>query len=349
MPEVRRRSHLVFRGLDKCDERCFHFVPDSVCFCGSLPTSLAGEGLVIPTGPCSRGSPAYFLKLGARRRGSSVSDGLRRRLWRHVLSKAVRASVTISSNPSGSSDLWAATRLSGPLGRVREVESLQWYQSEESTEICKEVITIAVPKKVVSKFHGCIGGTACPPGSDGLLRSRTLRALPDGGLVCGFPASFVCALQWVAAVAVSLAWRVWSFGVFVPWRRGWRWTRWQWFSLCGGRLQASPDAVLLVVFGAFECVCVAKAERACVWCGLHRSRVVTCGTGGRCPCLVGCPSVVAMCAVLVMCGLLLSVRGCALCSAWLALLLELSRCSVCHVASLVEHCDTCLWLLSAWC
>ncbi|MQL89436.1 hypothetical protein Taro_022008 [Colocasia esculenta] len=32
-----------------------------------------------------------------------------------------------------------------------------------------------------------------------------------------------------------------------------------------------------------------------------------------------------------------------------ALLLELSRCSVCHVASLVECCDTCLWLLSAWC
>ncbi|MQM06133.1 hypothetical protein Taro_038953 [Colocasia esculenta] len=33
----------------------------------------------------------------------------------------------------------------------------------------------------------------------------------------------------------------------------------------------------------------------------------------------------------------------------LALLLELSRCSVCHVASLVERCDTCLWLLSALC
>ncbi|MQL71044.1 hypothetical protein Taro_003380 [Colocasia esculenta] len=26
-----------------------------------------------------------------------------------------------------------------------------------------------------------------------------------------------------------------------------------------------------------------------------------------------------------------------------------SRCFVCRVASLVEHCDTCLWLLSAWC
>ncbi|MQM12126.1 hypothetical protein Taro_045040, partial [Colocasia esculenta] len=32
----------------------------------------------------------------------------------------------------------------------------------------------------------------------------------------------------------------------------------------GGWLQESPGAVLLVVFGAFECVCVMKAERACV-------------------------------------------------------------------------------------
>ncbi|MQL95810.1 hypothetical protein Taro_028482 [Colocasia esculenta] len=30
-----------------------------------------------------------------------------------------------------------------------------------------------------------------------------------------------------------------------------------------------------------------------------------------------------------------------------ALLLRLGRCSVCRVASLVERCDTCLWLLSA--
>ncbi|MQM11332.1 hypothetical protein Taro_044242, partial [Colocasia esculenta] len=32
-----------------------------------------------------------------------------------------------------------------------------------------------------------------------------------------------------------------------------------------------------------------------------------------------------------------------------ASLLELSRCSVCHVAPLVERYDTCLWLLSALC
>ncbi|MQM19295.1 hypothetical protein Taro_052296, partial [Colocasia esculenta] len=95
-----------------CAEHCFRFVPDSVGFCGSsvcattsfpifgVPTALAGEGLVIPTGPCSRGSPPYFLQLGARCRGSSVSDGLQRRLWRRVLSAAVRVSVVSSCSLS---------------------------------------------------------------------------------------------------------------------------------------------------------------------------------------------------------------------------------------------------------
>ncbi|MQM11759.1 hypothetical protein Taro_044669 [Colocasia esculenta] len=55
-----------------------------------VPAALAGKGLVIPIGPCLRGLPPYFLQLGARRRGSSVSDGLRRRLWRCVLSALVR-------------------------------------------------------------------------------------------------------------------------------------------------------------------------------------------------------------------------------------------------------------------
>ncbi|MQL91224.1 hypothetical protein Taro_023830 [Colocasia esculenta] len=50
-----------------------------------VPAALAGEGLVIPTRPCSRGSPLNFLQLGARHRGCSVSDGLRRRLWRRVV------------------------------------------------------------------------------------------------------------------------------------------------------------------------------------------------------------------------------------------------------------------------
>ncbi|MQM12667.1 hypothetical protein Taro_045586 [Colocasia esculenta] len=50
-----------------------------------VPAALAGEALVIPTGPCSRGSPPYFLQLGARCRGSSVSDGLQRWMWHRVV------------------------------------------------------------------------------------------------------------------------------------------------------------------------------------------------------------------------------------------------------------------------
>ncbi|MQL82460.1 hypothetical protein Taro_014935 [Colocasia esculenta] len=65
-----------------------------------FPAALAGEGLVIPTGPCSRGSPPYFFQLGARHCGSLVSNGLQRRLWLRVLSAAVRASVVSSCSLS---------------------------------------------------------------------------------------------------------------------------------------------------------------------------------------------------------------------------------------------------------
>ncbi|MQM14013.1 hypothetical protein Taro_046941 [Colocasia esculenta] len=84
-----------------CTEHCFRFVPDTVGFCRSrfpvfgVPAALAGEGLVIPTGPCSRGSPLYFFQLGARRRGSSVSDGLQRRLWRLLLAAVFSLMVRV--------------------------------------------------------------------------------------------------------------------------------------------------------------------------------------------------------------------------------------------------------------
>ncbi|MQM13439.1 hypothetical protein Taro_046362, partial [Colocasia esculenta] len=65
-----------------------------------VPAALDGEGLLIPTGPYSRGSPPYFFQLGARRRESSVSDGLQRRLWCRVLSATMRASVVSSCSLS---------------------------------------------------------------------------------------------------------------------------------------------------------------------------------------------------------------------------------------------------------
>ncbi|MQM13434.1 hypothetical protein Taro_046359 [Colocasia esculenta] len=82
--------------------------------------------------------------------------------------------------------------------------------------------------------------------------------------------------------------------------------------------------------------------------GHHRCRVVVCGIGRSVLTLLVVPYCWDVCCVGCVCGLL-SVSCCALCSAWSALLLGLRRCSVCRIASLVEHCDTYLWLLSAWC
>ncbi|MQM14209.1 hypothetical protein Taro_047138 [Colocasia esculenta] len=53
--------------LFSCVTFCFRFV--------RVPTALAGEGLVIPTKPCSRGSPPYSLQVGTRCRRSSLSNG----------------------------------------------------------------------------------------------------------------------------------------------------------------------------------------------------------------------------------------------------------------------------------
>ncbi|MQL88054.1 hypothetical protein Taro_020609, partial [Colocasia esculenta] len=106
MPVVRRRTHLVVpwsrqvcrASLPLC-ARLRWFLLESCVWpdlgwwswrCAVLFRCLSSccsgrEGLVIPTGPCSRGSPPYFLQLGALCHRSSVSDGLQRRLWRHVV------------------------------------------------------------------------------------------------------------------------------------------------------------------------------------------------------------------------------------------------------------------------
>ncbi|MQL69948.1 hypothetical protein Taro_002250 [Colocasia esculenta] len=63
--------------------------------------------------------------------------------------------------------------------------------------------------------------------SDPWVAARPLGPLERVREVCSFAARFVRMPQ-VAVVAVPRAWRVWSLGVFMPWRRGWHWTRWQW-------------------------------------------------------------------------------------------------------------------------
>ncbi|MQL71606.1 hypothetical protein Taro_003907 [Colocasia esculenta] len=175
-----------------------------------VPAALTGEGLVIPTVPCLRGSPPYFLQLGARRHGSSVSDGLRRRLWWRVV---------FNSSESECSELL--------------------YPSELRVVFCKSSgATLGVPGEG-SERSGRYSGVRL------LCKSC---ALAVGGLqllLAACVASVVarCVRVVLAQLAVDSLAVVFSYG---------------------GHLQASPGAVLLVVFGAFEHVCVAKAERACV-------------------------------------------------------------------------------------
>ncbi|MQL94716.1 hypothetical protein Taro_027372, partial [Colocasia esculenta] len=69
------------------------------------PTLLVSSGVVCVARPrlvvvALHCSPPPLLQLGARRRGSSVSDGFQRRLGRRVLSAAVRASVVSSCSLS---------------------------------------------------------------------------------------------------------------------------------------------------------------------------------------------------------------------------------------------------------
>ncbi|MQM14639.1 hypothetical protein Taro_047574, partial [Colocasia esculenta] len=163
------------------------------------------------------------------------------------------------------------------VGRVAEATVVPCVVSNSESECC-ELLYPSELRVVLYSFSGSVGGDAnlrVPGGGPGGRVVTVISELVSTEIckeVYGFPASFVCALQCVTVVAASRAWRVWSLGVFVPWWRGWRWTRWQWSSPYGGRLQASLGTVLFVVFGAFGCVCAVVAERAYVWRGLHRCR-----------------------------------------------------------------------------
>ncbi|MQM20764.1 hypothetical protein Taro_053792 [Colocasia esculenta] len=71
-------------------------VTTAFCRVGRLtPVRVAGTGNPYRA-LFARLTPPYFLQLGARRRGSSVSDGLRKQLWRRVLLAAVRAECCVT-------------------------------------------------------------------------------------------------------------------------------------------------------------------------------------------------------------------------------------------------------------
>ncbi|MQM16563.1 hypothetical protein Taro_049521 [Colocasia esculenta] len=111
--------------------------------CGGLrvPTALAGKGLVIPTGSCSRGSPPP--PLPSARGSSSWELGVGR------VAEAAVASCVVSSNP------WVAARPSGPLTRVQEVGSLQWCAASlHDSCVCKLQLLLC-------RVRGECGRSAC--------------------------------------------------------------------------------------------------------------------------------------------------------------------------------------------
>ncbi|MQM16327.1 hypothetical protein Taro_049283 [Colocasia esculenta] len=140
---VRRRSHLVVvwsrqvcRGLLPLCARLRWFLQES------FRAVLAGEGLVIPTGPCSRGIPPYFLQLGAHRHGSTVSDGLRRRLWRCVVvssSESVRLPCMIRARAAGCSCCCTACVASVVAQRVHAVAAWLVLDSLEVVSLDAEM------------------------------------------------------------------------------------------------------------------------------------------------------------------------------------------------------------------
>ncbi|MQL70370.1 hypothetical protein Taro_002675 [Colocasia esculenta] len=145
---------------------------------------------------------------------------------------------------------------------------------------------------------------------------------------------------------MSRVWRVWSLSVFVPWWRDWQWTHWQWSSCV-------EDGCKQV-----QAWCSWSSSSYLGACMSRKLREPTCGvafTGAELlsvepievslPCCLF-PCCWGVCNVDCVCGLM-SVRCCALCSTRSTLLLRLSRCFVCRVASLVECCNTYLWLLAS--
>ncbi|MQM08401.1 hypothetical protein Taro_041256 [Colocasia esculenta] len=116
-------------------EGCFRCVLDSVGFYGSrvcVPTSVGTSNpywalftRLTPLLPSAKGS--WLRELGVGR-----------------VAEAVVALGVVSSIS------WVVARPSGPLARVREIGSLQWYQSEESTEIC-----VRFPCMIRARGAGC--------------------------------------------------------------------------------------------------------------------------------------------------------------------------------------------------
>ncbi|MQM21314.1 hypothetical protein Taro_054354, partial [Colocasia esculenta] len=146
-----------------------------------VPAALTGEGLVISTGPCSRGSPPL---LPSARGSSSRELSVRR-----VAEAAVAPCVVSSSESeccellylselrvvlckfSGSSDLWVAMRTSGSLAGVREVLP--------KSALCLFRTTVVLPLWFeVCRLVGLCSGEVLP----GRLLALLVEVLPKAAL-----------------------------------------------------------------------------------------------------------------------------------------------------------------------
>ncbi|MQM18330.1 hypothetical protein Taro_051319 [Colocasia esculenta] len=84
--------------------------------------------------------PPYFLQLGARRRGSSVSDGLRRRLWRLVVvsSSESERCETVTLKIRCAYDIATANRMGYKMVEGRVTRTLKGQEAAEEDEDSEE-------------------------------------------------------------------------------------------------------------------------------------------------------------------------------------------------------------------
>ncbi|MQM23622.1 hypothetical protein Taro_056689, partial [Colocasia esculenta] len=242
-------------------------------------------------------------------------------------------------------------------------------------------VLLVVPASVFSRFRGPVLGCqpvmapACvasrPCGVSGVWGGvlSTVSALcptplVSAGVVCvARPRLVVVALRWTGNPYWALFARLTpllpsargsssrELGVGrVAWRRLWR--RLVVSSTESERCVWFPCKVRVRVAASCSCCCAAcvasvVARRVRAVAARLALDSLSCGLWSRskCPGLVGCPlccwGVCCRCCVFGLVYLCAVVR-CARDA-------ELSRCLACCVAPLVERCNTCMWLLSAWC
>ncbi|MQL86934.1 hypothetical protein Taro_019458, partial [Colocasia esculenta] len=152
-----------------------------------VPAALAGKGLVIPTEPCSRGSP----RLLSSGRDSLSQEFVAGRSWWRFVAPCVSSSLFefiayltgLNSNPSGSSDPLVAARPSGVPGGGPEGQVVTVVSELRSSDPWVAARPSGVPgggpegRVVTSRVHDLRTGLGRIRGSCGRGRRTMTRAL----------------------------------------------------------------------------------------------------------------------------------------------------------------------------